>query len=86
VLWILLVGWVVLNVADWLTTAAALARAGSHEDNPLQAALLARGGQVALAAYKVLVIAGGAVLTPTFRSFVMPTFRVSCGTEGETHL
>ena len=63
VLWILLAGWVVLNVADWATTVAVLARSGSHEGNPFQAALLARGGLVVLAGYKVLVIGGGAVLT-----------------------
>lgn len=46
-LWLLLAGWVVLHVADWTTNAA----------------LLARGGVVALAGYKVLVIAGGVVVT-----------------------
>jgi hypothetical protein len=63
VLWPLLVGWVVLHVADWTPTAALLVRVRSHEDNLLQAALLARGGLLALAVYKVLVIAGGAALT-----------------------
>ncbi len=63
VLWLLLSGWVVLNVADWTTTAAVLAHGGSHEGNPFQAALLARGGLVALAGYKMLVIAGGGVFT-----------------------
>jgi hypothetical protein len=58
----LLAGWVALNVADWATTVE-LVRGGSHEDNPLQAALLAHGGLAALAGYKVLVIAGGGVLT-----------------------
>ena len=52
-----------LNVADWATTAAVLVRAGSHEGNPLQAALLARGGLAGLAGYKALVIAGGGLLT-----------------------
>jgi hypothetical protein len=60
---VMLAGWVVLNLADWLTSAVLLVRGGSHEDNPIQAALLARGGLVALAGYKVLVIGGGAVLT-----------------------
>jgi hypothetical protein len=63
VLYALLVGWVVLNGADWLTTAAALTHAGIQEDNPLQAALLAHGGLAAPAVYKVLVIARGAALT-----------------------
>ncbi len=39
------------------------ARAGSHEGNPLQAALLARGGLAALAGYKALVIVVGIVVT-----------------------
>jgi hypothetical protein len=59
----LLAGCVALNAADWATTAAVLARAGSHEGTPLQAALLARGGLAALAGYKALVIVGGSVLT-----------------------
>ena len=63
VLWLLLAGWVMLDAADWATTAAVLARSGSHEGNPLQAALLARGGLAALAGYKVLVIDAGVVVT-----------------------
>jgi hypothetical protein len=63
VLWILLAGWVLLTAADWLTTAAALTHAGIHEENPLQAALLAHDGMAALAGYKILTIAGGVMYT-----------------------
>ena len=59
----MLAGWVMLNAADWATTAAVLARAGSYEGNPLQAALLARGGLLALAGDKALVIAAGVGVT-----------------------
>ncbi len=52
VLRLMLAGWVLRNVADWATTAAVLARAGSQEGNPLQVALLARGGLAALAGYR----------------------------------
>ena len=62
-LWLLLACWVALNVADWATSSAVLARAGSHEGNPLQAALLVRGGLAALAGYKILVIVAGVVVT-----------------------
>ncbi len=63
VLAVLPAGWVALHTADWATTAAVLAPGGSHEDNPLQAALLAHGGLLALAGDTVLVVAGGAALT-----------------------
>ena len=76
VLWLLLSGWVMLNAADWATTVAVLARAGSHEGNPIQAALLAHGGLVALAGYKIVVIAGGLVL-PLLGFRLWPRFFVA---------
>jgi hypothetical protein len=47
---VLLDGWVALNAADWVTTTVVLAYANTHGDNPLQDALFAHGGLVALAA------------------------------------
>jgi hypothetical protein len=58
----MLAGWVVLNVADWATTAL-LMRSGFREGNPFQAALLAHGGLLAMAGYKAAVIADGGVAT-----------------------
>jgi hypothetical protein len=76
VLWLLLSGWMVLNAANWATTVAVLSRAGSHEGNPIQAALLAHGGLVALAGYKIVVIAGGLAL-PLLGFRLWPRFFVA---------
>jgi hypothetical protein len=40
-----------------------LVSAGFHEDIPVQAALLAHGGLVALAGYKVFAVVTGALVT-----------------------
>jgi hypothetical protein len=49
--WLLLAGWVLLHAADWAMTAALLMPRDIHEDYPLQAALLAHSGVVALTGY-----------------------------------